>query len=92
MNKELLQQALDALKNSCDFVFKDTAKAHLRDSAISALEAAVCTPPVDDRCFAPIEPTLEMLVAGNEELFRASRKSALLVYRAMVAAHLKVKD
>lgn len=41
MKKELLQQALAALKNSCDFIFKDIAKAHLRDSAIAALESAL---------------------------------------------------
>ena len=44
MNEELLQQALDALKNSCDFLFKDINKAHLRDSAIAALEAAIAQP------------------------------------------------
>ena len=44
MTKELLQQALEALKNSCDFIFKDVTKSHLRHQAIAGLEAAISQP------------------------------------------------
>ena len=39
MTKAVMQLALDALVNSCDFIFKDSAKAPLRQQAIDELQA-----------------------------------------------------
>ena len=45
MTTQLLKQALDALENSCDFVFKDVEKAALRDKAIQAIRTHLASPP-----------------------------------------------
>ena len=43
-------------------------------------------------CLVPIEPTMKMIEAGKDaELFSPSCRSALVVYRAMLAAHIKAK-